>query len=61
MKKYVLELIGNIFYCFTVGLGSNPLSVGFDYIEMIYIGFNISGAHFNPVISLVMFLKKKIM
>jgi len=60
MKKYVLELIGTFFIVFTVGLGSNPLSVGFAYIAMIYIGFNISGAHYNPVISLVMFLKKKI-
>ena len=60
MKKYVLELIGTFFIVFTVGLGSNPLSVGFAYIAMIYIGFNISGAHYNPVISLLMFLKKKI-
>ena len=60
MKKYVLELMGTFFIVFTVGLGSNPLSLGFAYIAMIYIGFNISGAHYNPVISLVMFLKKKI-
>ena len=60
MKKYILELIGTFFIVFTVGLGSNPLAVGFAYISMIYIGFNISGAHYNPVISIVMFLKKKI-
>ena len=60
MKKYILELIGTFFIVFTVGLGSNPLAVGFAYISMIYIGFNISGAHYNPVVSIVMFLKKKI-
>ena len=60
MKKYVVELLGTFFIVFTVGLGSNPLSVGFAYIAMIYIGFNISGSHYNPVISTIMFLKKKI-
>jgi aquaporin Z len=60
MKKYVVELLGTFFIVFTVGLGSNPLSVGFAYIAMIYIGFNISGSHYNPVISAIMFLKKKI-
>jgi len=60
MKKYILELIGAFFIVLTIGLGSNPLAVGFTYVSMIYIGFNISGAHYNPVISTVMFLKKKI-
>ena len=60
MKKYVVELLGTFFIVFTVGLGSNPLSVGFAYIAMIYIGFNISGSHYNPVISTIMFLKKNI-
>ena len=60
MKKYVVELLGTFFIVFTVGLGSNPLSVGFAYIAMIYIGFNVSGSHYNPLISAIMFLKKNI-
>ena len=60
MNKYLVELIGTFFIVFTVGLGSNPLSVGFAYISLIYLGYNISGAHYNPAISLIMFLKKKL-
>ncbi len=55
MNKYIVELIGTFFIVFTVGLGSNPLSVGFAYISLIYLGYNISGAHYNPAISFVLF------
>ena len=34
--------------------------MGFAYISLIYLGYNISGAHYNPAISFVMFLKKKL-
>jgi len=60
IKKYVVELIGTFFLVFTVAsavlFGGEgviaPISIGFVLMVMIYAGGHISGAHYNPAVSL---------
>jgi len=60
MKKYVMEAIGSFFLVLTISLSSNPLSIGVVLMAMIYMGGYISGAHYNPVVTLAVYLQKKI-
>jgi aquaporin Z len=58
MKKYVVEFIGTMFLVLTIGLavanaGSMaPLAIGAVLMVMIYAGGHISGAHYNPAVSI---------
>lgn len=66
MRKYVVEFIGTFFLvitiCMTVlgDLGSfAPIAIGSMLMVMIYAGGHISGAHFNPAVTLAVYLRGK--
>ena len=60
MKKYVTEFIGTFFLVLTIGLaGPNPLVIGSTLMVMIYAGGHISGAHYNPAVTLAVFIRKR--
>ncbi len=65
MKKYLVEFIGTFFLVFTVGMavrsGSSlaPLAIGASLMVMIFAGEHVSGAHFNPAVTLAVFLRGK--
>lgn len=60
MKKFVVEFIGTFFLVLTIGLtvipGSAgviaPLAIGSVLMVMVYAGGHISGAHYNPAVTL---------
>jgi aquaporin Z len=60
MNKYVTEFIGTFFLVLTVGCsvvigGAGviaPLAIGSALMVMIYAGGHISGGHFNPAVTL---------
>ena len=63
MNRYVTELIGTFFLVFTIGMtvtaGSPmaPLAIGSALMVMIYMGGHISGAHYNPAVSIAVYLR----
>jgi aquaporin Z len=67
MKKYVAEFIGTFFLVLTVGCTVipaasgviAPLAIGAALMVMVYAGGHISGAHFNPAVTLAVFLVGK--
>lgn len=59
-KKLIIEFIGTFFLVLTVALTGNPVAIGFILMAMVYMGGYISGAHYNPAVTLGLFISKKI-
>lgn len=57
MNKYLIELVGTFFLVLVIGLTGDPLAIGAVLIAMIYMGGYISGAHYNPAVSLAVYLR----
>lgn len=60
MKSYGVELVGTFFLTLTVALTGNPIAVGAVLVALVYMGGYVSGAHYNPAVTLSMLLLKKI-
>jgi aquaporin Z len=60
MKKYLVEFIGTFFLVLVIGLAGNPLAIGGILICLVYMGGHISGAHYNPAVTLAVWMRKKI-
>ncbi|MBI2443460.1 MAG: aquaporin [Candidatus Levybacteria bacterium] len=60
MNKYIIEGIGAFFLVLTIGFSANPLAIGFVLAAMVYMGGYISGGHYNPAVTLAIFIQKKI-
>lgn len=67
MRKLVVEAIGTFFLVLTIGLtvidpgagAMAPLAIGAVLMVMVYAGGHISGAHYNPAVTLAIFLRGK--
>jgi aquaporin Z len=67
MKKYLVEFIGAFFLVFTVGMtviapGAGdlaPIAIGSALMVMIFAGGHISGGHYNPAVTIAVFLRGK--
>lgn len=60
MKKYITEIIGTFFLVLIIGLTGNPIAIGLGLAVLVYMGAHISGAHYNPVVTLAMFINDQI-
>jgi aquaporin Z len=60
MKKLIIEFIGTLFLVLVIGLSGNPLAIGCILMTMVYMGGHVSGAHYNPAVSLAILLRGKI-
>jgi len=67
-RKLAVEAIGTFFLMFTIGqvvvdpgasglLG--PLAIGTVLMTMVYAGGHVSGAHYNPAVTLAVFMRGK--
>jgi aquaporin Z len=65
--KYLVELIGTFFLVLVIGLtviepgaGSfAPIAIGLTLMVMIYAGGHISGGHYNPAVTLAVWMRGK--
>jgi aquaporin Z len=64
-RKALVEAIGTFFLVFTVGMTVigkvplAPLAIGTALMVMVYAGGHISGAHYNPAVSLAVWMRGK--
>lgn len=59
MKKYGVEFIGTYFLVFVILMSANPAAIGATLVALVYMGYSVSGAQYNPVVSLSIFLLKR--
>src|SRR5436853_5438634 len=70
LRKLVVEAIGTFFLVLTVGqtvihpanqsaAALAPLAIGSALMVMVYAGGHISGAHYNPAVTLAVWLRGK--
>lgn len=67
MKKYLVEFIGTFFLVFTIGMtviapgagAMAPLAIGSILAVMIFAGGHVSGGHFNPAVTLGVWMRGK--
>ncbi|MCK4825857.1 aquaporin, partial [bacterium] len=68
VKKYIVEFIGTFFLLFVIGLcviepggagAMAPLAIGTILMVMVYAGGHISAAHYNPAVTLGVWMRGK--
>ncbi|MEO1128098.1 MAG: aquaporin [Planctomycetota bacterium] len=68
IRKYLVEFIGTFFLILTIGMtvidpggagAMAPLAIASVLMVMIYAGGHISGAHYNPAVTLAVLLRGK--
>ena len=63
--KATMELVGTFILVFSIQLAASsagkmaPVSIGLALMAAVYAGGPISGAHYNPAVSLAVFLRGK--
>jgi aquaporin Z len=66
MKRYLTEGIGTFFLVFAIGMSATsglgasfaaPLAIGSMLMVMVYMGGHVSGAHYNPAVTIAVFLR----
>ena len=69
-RKLVVEFIGTFFFILTIGLvvigrspddlAIAPLAIGASLMVMVYAGGHISGGHYNPAVTLAVWIRGRI-
>jgi len=65
MPKYVIEFIGTFFLVLTIALAVGwdstiaALAIGSMLMAMVYMGGHISGAHYNPAVTVAVAIRGK--
>ncbi len=66
MSAYLTECIGTFFLVLTVclsvlnGTAAAPLAIGSSLMIMVYMGGHVSGGHYNPAVTLAVWMRGKL-
>jgi len=60
MRKYITEFIGTFFLVLVAALTGNAAAIGVTLMVMIFAGGHISGAHYNPAVTLAVLIRGKV-
>jgi len=58
--KFIVEFIGTFIFLATIIVTGSAIPIGIALATSIYWGGSVSGGHFNPSVSIMMFLNNKI-
>ena len=65
MPRYLTEFVGTLFFVLSIGLivaANNPLGplfIGSTLMVLVYMGAQVSGSHYNPAVTLALWLRRK--
>lgn len=65
MRRYLTEFVGMVFFVMTIGLVTAagtplaPLIIGSVLMVIVYMGGPVSGGHYNPAVTLAVFLGRR--
>ena len=63
MNRYLTEFIGTFFLvltigmCVTGGVAAAPIAIGCALMVMVYMGGHVSGAHYNPAVTVAIVMR----
>ena len=60
MNKYIIEFLGTFFLVLIIATSQNPLAIGLGLAVLVYMGAHISGAHYNPAVTIAMYINEQI-
>jgi len=60
MGKYITEFIGTFFLVLVVALTGNAAAIGAVLMVMVFAGGHLSGAHYNPAVTLAVLIRGKV-
>jgi aquaporin Z len=60
MRKYLTEFIGTFFLVLAIGMTGNAAVAGATLMVMVFAGGHISGAHYNPAVTLAVLIRGKV-
>jgi aquaporin Z len=60
MRKYITEFIGTFFLVLVIGVTGDPVAISAALLVMIYAGGHISGAHYNPAVTVAVLIRGRI-
>src|SRR5689334_9160452 len=66
MRNYLTEAIGTFFLVLVIGLTVTantpyaPIAIAAGLMVMVYMGGHVSGAHYNPAVTLAVLIRGKV-
>lgn len=66
MRKYLTEFVGTMLFVLVIALVATqqnpmaPLAIGTALMVAVYMGGHVSGAHYNPAVTLAVYLRGKL-
>jgi aquaporin Z len=59
-RRLLVEFIGTFFWVLTLALSGQAIAVGAVLIGLTYLAYELSGAHFNPAITVAALIERRI-